>query len=132
MPPLTVLDRPFLLICQLALAAGALLSPASAAATTCGAHVRFSRDYSRADNPCPLGKDCSRTPPRSCYGPGCSRGSDSLPAPTVAPHLLIQQWAALAGRLVVAGPEAESAANPAGLVRPIHRVFPPDPPPRAR
>ena len=93
----------------------ALSSPAEAAAG-CGGHVTYAGD---------------REEPAPCQGPGCSQAPEAPPlAPAPAPRPTID--AALAALFVVALEPGAWFGRPHLESHVIHRVHPPDPPPRDR
>lgn len=105
----------------------ALSSPGSATAG-CGSHVTYAGDgRGRA---CQPGVDCP-LPPAPCQGPGCSQAPQTPPlAPAPAPRPTID--AALAGLFALALEPGTWFGRPYLESHPIHRVHPPDPPPRDR
>ena len=95
-------------------------------AAACGSYVQ-----TRAQRPCSRG-DCPPAPvsPVPCTGPSCRAKQESLPvAPAPAPPTA-PQWAL---GLAASDQPSRLASRVAPVVdggRALHRVFPPDPPPR--
>ena len=93
----------------------ALSSPENAVAG-CGSHVTYAGD---------------REEPAPCQGPGCSQAPQTPPmAPAPVPRPTLD--AALAGLFAVALEPGTWLTRPYLESHPIHRVYPPDPPPRDR
>jgi hypothetical protein len=101
-----------------ALVVGVALALPGQARAFCGRHVHLP------------GEQPAKPHPQPCTGPNCSAHHESLPATPAAPAPVLDQPALLAGSLAwPADPGHRLAARSSGG-RPIHRVFPPEPPPR--
>ena len=126
----SVIDR--ISRCRLALLVIVVaLSVPEIASASCGSHVTYVGDKGHV---CKPGVDCPLLPatPAPCNGPGCSQAPDTPPlAPSTAPRSTTDEFA-LSSFLVVV-PESGRWFGPSPLEsHAIHRVYPPDPPPRDR
>ena len=107
----------------------ALLLP-DVASASCGSHVTYAGDKGHV---CKPGVDCPLLPttPAPCNGPGCSEAPDTPPlAPSTAPPSTDDF--ALTSLSVVAPESGRWFDHPPLESHAIHRVYPPDPPPRDR
>jgi len=100
-----------------------LLAPAESRAA-CGSHVTYPGDQARTHEP--------PDPAKPCRGPSCSQAPARAPlVPPSLPTSQLDRDPALPPAVHVESDPSWRLLAQAGKVRAVHRVFPPEPPPRA-